>query len=238
MDKRYDNYKSLIIEREAEFGDYVVSKLNIDARTLLMAVSMQTPVYVFSGAIRDFLLGYRDLRDLDMVIKNINKIEIPLSILGRCRIKKNSFGGYKIHSGNLTIDVWDLNNTWGIQKENKKGNILSLLDSAFFNFSAIVYDYRRKKFIYKEDFLKFLENKTLEVVYENNPNQGLCIINSLYYNKKYGFPIGKSLAKWIRDHYSNDIDFRMVQNRHFGRVLYSNDEIRLFYVMCLYKLMQ
>ena len=68
MDKRYNNYKSLIVEREAEFGDYIVSKLNFDARKLLMEVSKQTPVYVFRGAIRDFLLGYRELRDLDMVI--------------------------------------------------------------------------------------------------------------------------------------------------------------------------
>lgn len=228
----------MIIDREKEFGDYVVSKLNNDARTLLMAISMQTPVYVFSGAIRDFILGYHELRDLDMVIKNIDKIEIPISILSRCQIKKNSFGGYKVRSGNLTIDVWDLNKTWGINKENKKGNVNSLIDSAFFNFSAIVYDYRRKKFIYKEDFLKFLDNRTLEVVYKENPNQGLCIINSMYYNKKYGFPIGKSLAKWIQDHYSNDMDFRSVQYKHFGRILFSNDDIRLFYVMCLYKLMQ
>lgn len=237
MDKKYPDLRKWISDREESFGNYVVSMLNNDARTLLMAVSMQTPVYVFSGVIRDFLLKKYVARDLDMVIRNMGKIEIPISIIERCSISKNSFGGYKLHTGNLNIDVWDLNKTWGIEKEHKRGNALSLINSAFFNFSAIVYDYRRRRFLYGEDFLKFLDNQTMEVVYKENPNQELCIVNSIYYNKKYGFRIGKSLAQWIRDHYSEKMDFKQTQLKHFGKVLYSDDEIRLFYVMCLYKLM-
>lgn len=238
MDKKFLDIRKYITDKEEGFCDYIVSMLDTDARTLLMAISMQTPVYVFSGVIRNYLLGYNDVRDLDVVIRNIGKIEIPLSIISKCKITKNSFGGYKINTGNLCIDAWDINNTWGIKKEKKRGNALSLIDSAFFNFSSIVFEYRRKKFIYKESFLRFMENHTMEVVYKENPNKELCIINSMYYNKKYGFPIGKSLAKWIRDYYSQDMNFRDVQLHHFGRVLFEESEVKLFYVLCLYKLLQ
>lgn len=237
MDKKFLDIRKYISDKEEGFCDYLISMLDADARTLLMAISMQTTVYVFSGVIRNYLLGYKDVRDLDVVIRNIGKIEIPTSIISRCRITKNSFGGYKLHTGNLNIDVWDLCKTWGIRKENKSGNAISLIDSAFFNFSSIVFDYRRKKFIYKDNFLRFMENHTMEVVYKENPNKELCIINSLYYNKKYGFRVGSSLAQWIRDFYSQDMNFKDTQLRHFGRVLYEEDELRLFYVTCLYKLM-
>ena len=237
MDKEYPEIKKWISNKEESFGEYVVSMLDSDAKTLLMAVTMQTPVYVFSGVIRDYFFNKFNVRDLDMVIRNMEKIELPTSIIERCQIRKNSFGGYKLHTGNLYIDVWDLNKRWSIQKENKKGNALSLIHSAFFNFSAIIYDYRRRKFLYGEEFLEFMKTRTMEVVYKENPNIELCIVNSLYYNKNYGFDVGKSLARWISVHYSEEMDFKHTQLQHFGRVLFNDDEIKLFYIMCLFKIM-
>lgn len=212
--------------------DYV---LNREAWTVLNLISEQTKVYVFSGIIRNFFLGYPEVRDFDIVVSR-NRISIPKEYISSIHVEKNSFGGRKYLIGNLKIDFWFLQDTWGIREEKKKANVNALINSAFFNFSAVAYDFNNRKFVYSEDFRKFLSLKVLDVVYEKNPNVPLCIVNSLYYSIQYELPLGKKLAMWIVEHYQSEFDYGPVQEQHWGKVAFGNEAIEDFYFQCIWKL--
>lgn len=200
---------------------------------ILTSISKQTDVYIFSGVIRNFLLGYFENRDLDIVVKNIENIKIDKKYFENVEIKKNNFGGYKFKTGQLSVDAWGIENTWGLQRLNLRESPYSLINTVFFNFSAIVYDFNKERFIFDDKFISFYKDKAMDVVYKDNPNKALCIINTIYYSKKYSFYIKKDLCKWIVDNSGSNYDYQNIQIKHFGEILYSNDYINKFIHSCV-----
>lgn len=189
--------------------------LDSDTWELLCLISRQTEIYVFSGVIRNFLLGYYENRDLDIVIGNTDELNLPLKYFRPLKLKRNSFGGYKVSIGKLIIDVWDIRNTWGIKNLNLQSSPNSLLKTAFFNFSSIVYDFNQEKFIYDNNFIEFYHTHAMDVLCEKNPDIPLCIVNTVYYALKYSFTIKYGLCKWIVDNYCSLYDYKEVQLRHY-----------------------
>lgn len=222
-----------IQSQAASFGLYVDSILEQnEVKELVDGVSKQVKTYVFSGIIRNFLLGYLNNRDIDFVVINSPSLKIPISQLRDVTILKNKFDGYKLLTEHLTIDVWDMERTWGILQEGMKKTAYSLMGTAFFNFSSIVYDYNKKRFYITDEFCKFFSTHVMEVVYEKNPRIATCIVNSLYYADKYEFVIGDSLRKWVVKHYNKDLDYRAAQESRFNSIIYSDALIRAFYIIC------
>lgn len=195
-------------------------------------VSGQVPTFVFSGLTRNFLLGYLNNRDIDFVVIDSSKLRIPISQLRDVTILKNKFGGYKLQAEHLTLDVWDVEKTWGIVQEGMRGTAYSLMNTAFFNFSAIVYDYNKGRFYITDEFCKFYTTHVMEVVYARNPRIATCIVNALYYADKYEFLIGESLRKWVLKHYNDSLDYDSAQESRFNRVIYSNGLIKAFVKIC------
>ena len=157
--------------------------LSPKVRNSIEKISKHSSVYIFSGIIRDFLTGVIDVvRDCDIVINPGQAFKIPVSLLRKARYERNQFGGLKIMGDDMSLDVWFLENTWGIVKEGDIPEVDSLLKRTFFNFSSIVFDYTNEKFIYTEEFVVFLQTNTMEVVYPLNPNNELCIVNKFYFS--------------------------------------------------------
>lgn len=184
-------------------------------------------VYIFSGVIRDYFLGSKDaVRDLDIVITGkLSDKDIEHSQY----IFTNSFGGKKIIKNGETIDMWSLSKTWGIKKMRLPSSESSLLMTPFFNFSAIVYDYKDGKFIARDDFVNFLNTRVIDYVYSENPYPELCIINSIYYHHKLGYKLSPNLGQWLYKQYVENIyDFDAIQQHHFGNVVFSREEISDF----------
>lgn len=222
-----------IQSQSASFKLYVDNLLmHNSAKELIDYVAQQVPIYVFSGLIRNFLLGYLKNRDIDFVLLDTSRLKLPYSMLRDIYIKKNKFGGYKLLADDLTIDVWDIERTWGIQEEKIRANVNSLIDTAFFNFSAIAYDYHKCKFVISDKFEKFYKTHVMEVVYERNPKKETCIVNALYYADKYEFIIGNSLRKWIVKYYNCDYDYKAAQESRFQKILYSDSLIKAFASIC------
>lgn len=197
-------------------------------------MSSQTDVYIFSGVIRNYLLGEPLSRDIDVVVRNLQSLRLPLDDVCKYTISKNYFGGFKVKLNDLTIDIWDIENTWSLIRNPKlKATPNTLLKTAFFNFSAIVYDIKRRTFIFGNDFTKFYRNKEIDVVNEYNPNDALCIVNTMYYAIKLGSPIRYKLCKWIVEHYKADYQYEKVQISHFHSVLYSKEDIERFRNYCV-----
>ena len=212
------------------FLDYIL--LDEKSLNILNRIALQTDVYIFSGVIRNFFLGYSEFRDLDIVVKDIDQIKLPIEYVRKIRIKRNSFGGYKLNLEHLNLDVWGLEKTWGIVREKKKSNVSELISSAFFNFSAIAFDYNKSKFVYNKDFIEFIKTKTINIVYDKNPNIALCIVNTMYYREKYDLRIGLSLCKWIVNNYNSNVNYSDIQIKHFNKIMYTNDSIDQFIHRC------
>lgn len=233
MDRKYNTLKEEVNQQNRSFKIYLKTfLLDADSWKLLMLISKQTDVYIFSGVIRNFLLGYFENRDLDIVIRDIDDITIPRKYLSRIELKRNNFGGYKLKIGMLNVDVWGMEETWGLKYSNRKSTPQNLIKTAFFNFSSIVYDFNEETFIYGISFLKFYETKSMDVLFQYNPNKPLCILNTMYYAKKYSFSIKYMLCQWIVDNYEESMNFKEVQQNHFGKILFSSQIIKAFVGIC------
>ena len=230
MDRNYPKERAFVNGKANEFFDYIHhSLLGEQATRLLKTVARQTDVYVFSGVIRNFLIGYPENRDLDVVIANIGSLKFDADELGTCRISKNSFGGYKIYVDNLSVDAWGMEFTWGIFEKKLRLTPNSLIKTAFFNFSAIVYDYNRRKFIFGKEICEFLRTRVMDLVFTENPNKTLCVINTIHFAKLYGFHIAYGLGRWIDKYYDANMPFDKVQKRHFGKKMVSTEEREWFF---------
>lgn len=205
--------------------DFLLDK---DSWIVLNQIAQQTKVYIFSGVIRNFLLGEYRNRDLDIVLENIDGINLPLSYLRKSHIFKNSFGGFKIRIENLMIDVWGLSHTWGLSQENLPFTPENLIHTAFFNFSSIAYDFNNKCFIYDYPFIDFFIHRYMDVVFEPNPNTELCIVSTMHYYLSNGFPIKPRLQDWIKEHYIDTMTFERTQMAHFNKILYTDTQIKEF----------
>lgn len=201
-------------------------------KVLIDSIAGQVSMYVFSGITRNFLFGYLNNRDIDFVVIDSHKLRIPISLLRETSIQKNKFGGYKLQTNHLTIDVWDVEKTWGIVREGMRGTAYSLMNTAFFNFSAIVYDYNKGKFYVTDEFCEFYKTHVIEVVYPRNPRIETCIVNALYYADRYDFVIGESLRKWVARHYNKNMSFVAAQESRFGSVIYSDGMMNAFVHIC------
>lgn len=205
---------------------FVGNRKVIEALDKLSAV---TPVLIFSGVIRNYLIGeWASIRDLDIVLASPLTLDI-LRVLKNYQYRINSFKGVKVRIDGCSIDAWLLGNTWGIQHNKIKPTANALIKTAFFNFSAIVFDYNHQKFIFDDAFIDFLMTRKMEIVLPDNPNIPLCLFNIFYYHKTYGFGIGATVKDWIKKKYNGLVNFDMVQRKHLGYVAYSSQDIYRFY---------
>ena len=185
--------------------------------------------YVYGGFIVDFLRRKKSHRDIDIVIDSFNKPIINL--IKKHSGLKNSFGGYKLNIDGVIVDIWAISDTWAIKKMNSLNFDLfaTLPSTSFFNSTAIVYSVNEKRLIYNKRFLNYINNKNLEILFEENPYPELCIIKS-YQNYNEGIKLSTQLKKYIIRKFriaSNNFD--SIQLSHFGEVRYTSDELIDFY---------
>ena len=203
------------------------SKKTVDFYERLISIA---DCYVFGGFIVDFLQSKRNHRDIDIVVDSFN----PMidSLMDEFEGTRNSFGGYKLTIGEVQIDIWEVKNTWAIRKMNyMEFDLFSILPStSFFNSTAIIYSIRTKSLAYKNSFIKYINNGTLDILFEDNPYPELCIIKS-YQNYKKRTVLSKKLKTYITQRFNQVIDrFESTQIRHFGKIEYSTDELINFYL--------
>ena len=216
------NKRREIISQSSSFKAYIDAVLpSGKVRELLDILAEQCDVYVFGGVIRNFLLGYPFHRDIDLVVYAKEKITLPIELLH----------GVKLTLPHITIDVWGLDRTWGVLQVGGNPTPNTLIRTVFFNFSAIVFDYKKQRFIYSDDFLKFYKTKTMDLVYERNPYPTACVVNTCYYAQEYNFSIGKRLRTWIsKQGLGNDVETQQV--RRYGEVKFKEPIVNAFVEMC------
>lgn len=235
MVRKLSNIENIINNNVAEFNQHLNKILPDDVLDFVSNLQSKTQVYLFSGVIRNYFLKKPyDLRDIDFMIED--DLDIT-NLFPHLFITKNSFGGYKTKIASLPVDLWSISKTWGLNRgqlklpfytpEDASEDISkSIPNTTFFNFSSIIFSMNQRKFIVGKPFLRFLRDKELDVVLEENPYPALCIINSFYYSEKYRLKLSKKLKKYIVHNYSTNIEkFNEIQLKHFERIIYSKNEI-------------
>lgn len=228
MAKKLSDAKKLIEASKFNFYDYLMRTEDEKVMQSIIKLSEKTRVFIFSGVIRNFFLGEKNNRDIDIVLEKEVDIE---SIFKNSSIRRNSFGGFKITCGKSIIDMWYLENTWAFKNEPATTLNFHLEDkvpgTAFFNFSSIVYSFNDKRFLISNEFAKFLLDEEIDVVYKKNPNYKLCVVNTFYYSDKYKLNIKDELKNYIVSLYNDhDHDYESVQQKHFGRIIFTNSQVQ------------
>ena len=228
MDKRITKLQDNIKKSSNDFYYHLRNILGSEVTQIVDHLACQTQVFIFSGIIRDYFLKENSVRDVDLVLEK--KIDIE-NLLTENHFIKNSFGGYKVAFETISLDVWFLQDTWAYKNEKVFDFYFAvgIPYTAFFNASAIVYDYNNREFYFTKKFLQFLRDKELNIMYEPNPNYDLCIINTLNYKNKYKVRISKKLSNLVIDlHNRRQHEYNQVQQRHFGRIIYTESDIQSF----------
>lgn len=185
--------------------------------------------YIFGGFIVDFLKKKRSHRDIDIVIENLN--DETRELINYYNGIKNSFGGYKLNIGEVNVDIWAIKDTWAIRKMNYLDFDLSsiLPSTSFFNSTAVIYSIQDNKLIFKNSFETYIKNKTLDIIFEDNPYPELCIIKS-YENVLDGAQLSDKLLKYIVDKFPFSCDnLNSAQLKHYGEIKYKKIDLIKFY---------
>lgn len=226
MAKRLSDIGKSINESNLTFLDYLENNFSHGVLRLLEDLSEVSKPYIFSGVIRNYFLNKTDNRDLDIFIDGYFDIE---SLFIDLDFRRNSYGGYKIKIDNTNIDLWFLRDTWSINNSqlNLDFDIVKYIpQTAFFNFSSIIFSLQEKKFHYTKHFLRFLRDKKIDVVFTHNPNDALCIVNTFYYSEKLKLKLGDKLKAHIKKVARRNLKETItVQEKHFGKIIYSIEEL-------------
>jgi len=126
---------------------------------------------IFGGCLRDIaIFGIKEFgSDIDIVFDGEKRL--LGEICEPYRFSLNKYGGYRGSLQNWDIDIWPLAETWAFREGLVDlTGIESLLKTTIMNWDAIVFDWKNKKLISKESYLKDLNEGYLDIILEENPN--------------------------------------------------------------------
>ncbi len=139
-------------------------------------LSEKGSIYIFGGLVRDLaLFGIRKFdSDIDLVYTNNGGLE---AILEQKAISINKFGGYRLKLEEWDLDLWEAKNTWAFKNGLKQfREISSMLDTTITNWDSVLFSWSDKEIICRESYFKDLQEKYLDIVLKENPNDlGLIV---------------------------------------------------------------
>lgn len=144
-------------------------------------VSVCADIFVFGGALRDISLhgALSFVGDVDTVVQ-VHDGEALMEVLGRYEAVQNKFGGHRVRFGRWNFDVWEVSRTWAFAEGVVEAHgPLSLLETTFFNWDAILYDWRSGSLHHGQDYFSDLSQRYLELVLEENPNAVGALVRTL-----------------------------------------------------------
>ena len=141
---------------------------------------------------------------------------------------------YKVQIGESIIDIWNLNETWGLktgQLTFEFHNLYKLPDTTFFNFSSIIFSFKENKFIIGRPFLDFLKKAEIDLVSDKNPYPELCVVNTMYYQKRLNYKLSRRLKCYLVEK-EGELPMSKLstaQIKHYNKIIFSEDEILSFF---------
>lgn len=144
-------------------------------------LSFCADVFVFGGALRDISLwgAPHFSSDVDMVVR-VHDERAYFETLEKFEADQNKFGGYRLQLDRWNFDVWEVTRTWAFTVGAVEARShLSLLETTFFNWDAILYDWQAASLHHGQKYFSDLSEKYLELVLEENPNHVGSFVRAL-----------------------------------------------------------
>lgn len=174
-------------------------------------------LYLIGGVLREFLEtgDIKIVRDIDLVIST-KEVDQFHKICMKYHTKKNSFGGYKINCDGITIDVWNIENTWAYKKNiikcSEEDYLKKLPYTVFYNLDSLIYNVKND--IWYDDLYKEAkESNVLDIVLEENSQIDLNILRGMIFQNRYHMKYSERLKKLIRERFRNE--------KEYVKILYS-----------------
>lgn len=171
-------------------------------------------VYIFSGIIRNFFIGADEnlTNDLDIVVQN-NTLEPTDKIICdlirdynlrvydiECIKSSSSYSKIRIYlNPSYKLDVWDIEKSLGFNKDLpiSERNAFKLPSSAFLNSQAIIFDLKKKCFIYDKNFVEFIHNRQISIIGSNPLNNSYMFKKIIKYFNIYNLSLAKNTVEWM-----------------------------------------
>jgi hypothetical protein len=214
------------MKNELESKLNFILKANTQTNTLLNNVLNIGETLIIGGALREFKDNKLSKmpRDIDIVVDSDD--EYLSNILLPYNPTKNRFGGYKLISNNLIVDIWCLKNTWAFKEKKIKYTLTEyserLQDTVFLNLDAIVYNLT-KDIWYDKKYLEAMNTRILDVVLIDNPQLALNVVRALLFKHKYNMRLSDCLKDIISNFVSSNHSYLQLlvdaQLSHFKNVL-------------------
>lgn len=152
-------------------------------------------VYLYGTCITDLYFGIKP-KDFDCVV-DIKNSEDILKFLMYFKIpfERTSFGGYRFEYGGLKIDLWNLKDTYGLDKEDK--DIKALLSLCILNVQSVIYDISRRQIFVDEKWPLALNRRLLDYVNLKTLYPEKLEKQTLKLKERYKFNISYGLQKAI-----------------------------------------
>ena len=158
-------------------------------------------VAIVGGLVRDIIrygVDRRPISDIDLVVEGSpSAVEVVAKRLGANR---NRFGGFNFSNEYCKVDFWALSTTWARANANVTiSKVSDLLDSTFFNWDAVLYSVTERKAIFKDNYLKDLSEKVLEINLETTASHKGNLIRALRRLYAWQAKPGPVLLEFIRE---------------------------------------
>ena len=163
-------------------------------------------VAIFGGLLRDLCLETNRTfySDIDVVIETDDERGLA-SKVAKFDAMKNSFGGYRLQYRKWKIDVWPLRKTWAFREGLVKGESFdSLLETTFFDWDALVFNWSKSKVYSIENYLEKLNERVVGINLRENPNDIGMIVRALRLIEKRDAKLSHDLSEYVFsgvDHY-------------------------------------
>lgn len=193
-------------------------------------LSVCAEVFIFGGALRDIsLLGAPHFNsDVDTVVQ-VHDNDVFMDILARHGALQNKFGGYRIRLQRWNFDVWELSKTWAFSEGLVKNRgPLSLLETTFFNWDAILYDWQSGALHHAPKYFPDMSGKYLELVLQKNPNTIGALVRTLrILDRSDEITAGPNLSAFIvgQLYKTSDWDILSYEARSFTRKWLSRETL-------------
>ena len=192
---------------------------NEPARVLLRDLMRDAEVYLFGGAVRDYLDGrFESLRDMDFVVESRSDALIDIEGYfpddADARKIRNRYNGYKvIFSDGLIMDIWNLEDTWTFKTGKLMATAENLIHTVYLNFDGVVYSLGEDKYLLDSDkrYERIKESGVLDIVNDETPFEELNLVRALVFRERYSMTFSDKLKGRMREVYSADRE-RTIRN--------------------------
>lgn len=221
---------------EKKIENQLIYLLGKDSYTLnfIKELSSVGDLLFFGGSIRDICIFQERVkmpRDFDIAIKFKDKDkDVFNSLIENYNYRRNRFGGYKFTISNVEFDIWDLENTWAFKHTNLLPSEENLAKSVYLNIDGIVYNYNKAK-LYDEIFRTSIEDGTLDITLEKNPQIELNLLRALVFKNKYNLNLSNKLKSVFNQFNNNATDILTeslyeLQFTHYNKEHFSKKDIK------------